>query len=124
MPSLSRARLGNPEALHGTKFRRGRKTWQRVRLLYSAAEAAATTNPSYQQRTWCIWVESGATGQRGDATESVVGCNEHTNVPGLLEVKGNGQLQCIKGPKALRHSVLTQEAPGAMEMNLVNRWPN
>ncbi len=44
----------------------------------------AASVPLNQQRTRCVWVHGGASGQRGDAAESLVGCYEHANVSALL----------------------------------------
>ena len=41
-----------------------------------------------------------------------------------VEIESNSQLQCVKCPQALNHSVLNQEFPRALKMAFVNRRRN
>ena len=50
-------------------------------------------------RTACQW---------GDSAESLVRRDECGDMPQALEIESNGQLQRIKRPKTLTHSVLNQ----------------
>ena len=60
-----------------------------------------------------------------DATaEPLIGGNEHFNLPELAQFDRNGELHCIKGAEAFRHTELNQESPCAVKVAFVDRWGN
>ena len=63
---------------------------------------------SDQDWTWLFRVYCSAARQRGDPAESLVRRDKRGDMSQTAEIESNGQLQRIKRPKALIHSVLNQ----------------
>ena len=79
---------------------------------------------SDQHWTWLLGIHRRTAGQRGDPAESLVGRNNHPNMPEFPQIKSDGQLQRIECSKAFRYSVLNQELPCAVKMAFVNGRSN
>ena len=71
--------------------------------------------------TWLFGVDRGTTRQGGYAAKPLVCRNKHGDMLQAVEIESNSQLQCVKCPQALNHSVLNQEFPRALKMAFVNR---
>jgi len=74
----------------------------------SLRTSATPVKSSEQDWTWLFRVDRGTTRQGGDAAEPLVRRNKDGDMLQAVEIESNSQLQCIKRPQALNHSVLNQ----------------